>query len=235
MRRRLLILAALGLAALGGGHLITRAATRGVPTGDDLPALRAGEHRAAIVFGAGVKPDGSPTRVLRDRVRAGARLVRDGRVDLLVMSGDNRRPGYSEPTAMRALARQLGVPETQLALDYAGRRTWDSCVRARKIFGLRRAVVISSDFHRARTILLCRAAGIEVIGAVGTSSDPYASRWKWRARELLASWRGLIDGWVRHPTGVVGGRPVDPYDRCAVWRSLSAEDQRLAASAARDC
>lgn len=235
MRRPLVLLAAAGLAVLGGGHLIMLAATRGVPRGDELPALRAGEQRAAVVFGAGLNRDGGPSAVLRDRIRAGVRLLEAGKVDLLIMSGDNRVHGYSEPTAMRRAAIDLGVPPAQIALDYAGRRTWDSCVRARTIFGLRRAVVVSSDFHRARTILLCREAGLQVVGATGTSSRPYPARWKWRGRELLASWLGLYDAWIKHPGSVVGGPRIDPYDPCSLWRSLSPDDQQATPTLGRGC
>ena len=83
--------------------------------------------RVAIVFGAGLWRDGSPTPVLRDRVATAAQLYLAGKVEKLLMSGDNRFADYNEPAAMQAYAMQLGVPEEDIVLDYAGRRTYDTC------------------------------------------------------------------------------------------------------------
>ena len=128
-------------------------------------------------------------------------------------------------TRRAAIAR--GVDPDVIALDYGGRRTWDSCRRARVIFGVRRAVVVSNDFHRARTVVVCRAAGISVDGAVGTSTQGYslAQPTSWQARELAASWRGVIDAWIHHPQTAVGGPAVDIYDPDAVRRSLAPHDR----------
>lgn len=229
MLRRLLLLAALAALLLGGGRLLLLAAGSSTPdaaTGD-VAVLPAGQHRAAIVFGAGLRPDGTPSALLRDRIRGAQRLLAERRVDLLLMTGDHSIPGYDEPGAMRRFAIERGTPAAQIAVDYGGRRTWDSCRRARDVFGVRHAVVVSNDFHRARTVAVCKAAGMTVDGAVGTPTDGYALRKqvRWRGRELLASWRGVWDAWIRHPEVGVGGKPIDPYDPCAVWKSLSAEDR----------
>ncbi len=222
------IAAVLLLVAVFGGRLLLLTSSAGTPdAGAELSPLTAGEHRVAIVFGAGLSPDGTPSPLLSDRLRAAEELLRRGIVDRLLMSGDNSTQGHNEPSAMRRASIARGIDADLIALDYGGRRTWDSCRRARKIFGVTHAVVVSNDFHRARTIVVCRAAGITVDGAVGTSTGGYSrsDRGKWQIRELAASWRGVIDAWVDHPQAAVGGEPIDIYDPAAVRRSLAPEDR----------
>jgi vancomycin permeability regulator SanA len=103
-------------------------------------------RRAAIVFGAGLWRDGTPSPVLRDRVATAAELYFTGKVEKILMSGDNRFVDYNEPGAMHAYAVQLGVPEEDIVLDYAGRRTYDTCYRAKAIFGLHAAILITQNF-----------------------------------------------------------------------------------------
>jgi vancomycin permeability regulator SanA len=110
--------------------------------------------KVAIVFGAGLWRDGSPTPVLRDRVATAADLYFAGKVEKLLFSGDNRIVEYNEPAAMRAYALQLGVPDEAIVLDYAGRRTYDTCYRARAIFGVKEAVLVTQKFHRRACIFV---------------------------------------------------------------------------------
>lgn len=229
---RLRVLAAAAVLFLGlfGGRLLLLTAAAGTPDAEHpgaVPADGAAVHRTGLVLGAGLLPDGSPTPLLRDRIRAGVALLERGQVDMLLMSGDNSIQGYNEPSAMRRAAIALGADPARVAVDYGGRRTWDSCARARRVFGVRRAVVVSNDFHRARTVELCRRAGVQVDGAVGTSTAAYPLRPRatWQGRELLASWRAVWDAWIREPQIAVGGSPVDIRDPCALYRSLADEDR----------
>lgn len=228
--RRLLTLAViLGLLLVGGRAMLLIAAS-GTPDASDPTAVGLGgdARRPALVLGAGLRPDGTPTRLLQDRIRASVRLLEQRQVDLLLMSGDNSVRGYSEPSAMRRAAIELGAPADRVAVDYGGRRTWDSCVRARKVFGVRRAIVVTNDFHRARTVVLCREAGIAVDGAIGTPTSAYPPRARaaWQTRELVASWLGAADAWVREPTAAVGGQSIDPWQRCDLFGSLSPSDRK---------
>jgi len=180
------------------------------------------------VFGAGLGPGETPSPLLDDRLRVAEDLYRRGIVDRLLMTGDNSTPGHNEPGAMRRASLGRGIPEEVIAVDYGGRRTWDSCHRARLVFGVERAVVVSSDFHRARTVVTCRAAGVRVEGASAASTGRYGLRRRtgWRTRELAASWRGVWDAWVDHPDVPVKGEPIDIYDPAAVRASLSEADRR---------
>lgn len=234
--RKWFVLGLLALVAAFGGRALLLAGAAGTADAaepSEVAPLGSGEHRVGIVLGAGVRPDGTPSTLLADRIRAGERLLRERKVDLLLMTGANPHVHYSEPSAMRTLALQDGIAERDIAVDYGGRRTWDSCDRARRVFRVRRAIVVTNDFHRARTVVLCKSAGIRVEGAVGTSTGKFAiwKRGRWYGRELAASWRGAADAWVRHPDVPVKGGPIDPYDACAVQRSLRPQDRATAAGA----
>jgi vancomycin permeability regulator SanA len=126
-----------------------------------------------IVFGAGVL-SGQPTPMLLERLKLGAELYRRGKVRVLLVTGDNSRKEYDEPSVMRDVLVAEGVPQTRIVEDYAGFSTWDSCARAKRIFGVDRAIVVTQNFHLPRALSLCRAAGIEAWG-VGDDSTRYAT------------------------------------------------------------
>jgi SanA protein len=158
----------------------------------------------ALVLGAGLWPDGSLTPVLADRVATAADLYQAGKVEKLLCSGDNRRVDYNEPAAMKAYAVRLGVPKEDVVLDYAGRRTYDSCYRARAIFGVERAVVVTQRFHTARSLYTCETLGLDVV-AVTADRRVYAARQVvWKTREYLALVLAWWDVNVRRPTPVLG-------------------------------
>lgn len=111
---------------------------------------------------------------------------------VVLVTGDNSREDYDEPDAMRAYLVRHGVPGKRIVSDYAGFDTWDSCVRAKKIFGVDRAVLISQGFHIRRAVALCRAAGVEPYGAAAT--DPHDLTWYYGAcREILAAPKAAFD------------------------------------------
>jgi len=158
-----------------------------------------------IVFGAGLWRDGSPTPVLRDRVETGARLYFSGKIKKLLMSGDNSFVDYNEPEAMRRYAIELGVPDDDIVLDYAGRRTYDTCYRAKHIFKLDEALLITQKFHLPRAIYLCRHLGIDGAGVIAdTRQYRFPSRFIWNIRELPASLAALWEVHVSHPTPIMG-------------------------------
>jgi len=165
------------------------------------------QRPVALVFGAGVYPNGQLPPVLADRVRTAADLYHQGKVSKLLMSGDNRFLDYNEPAHMGDFARGLGVPTSALAYDYAGRRTYDSCYRAKHIFGQDRLVLVTQAFHLPRALYLCQQLDID---AVGVSADlrPYRGAAWFSLRETLARIRAWLDVHVRAPA-VVGGEPID--------------------------
>ncbi|MEU6155259.1 ElyC/SanA/YdcF family protein [Actinosynnema sp. NPDC047251] len=165
-------------------------------TAEDVP-----QAPVALVLGAGLR-DGRPTPFLAGRLDVAADLYRRGKVKVLLVSGDNSRQDYDEPSAMRAYLVGHGVPDRVIVADYAGLDTWDSCTRARRIFGVERATVVTQEFHLPRAVALCREAGLEAFG-VGHDT------WQWTtttaygyAREAFASGKAMWDSLVvrRDPT-----------------------------------
>jgi vancomycin permeability regulator SanA len=147
----------------------------------------------ALVLGAGIRADGSPTPVLQARVMTAVELYERGVVRKLVMSGDNSRSTYDEVSAMKASAINAGVPADDVLLDYAGFRTLDSCVRIRKVFGQQRVVLVTQQFHIARARFLCADAG--VVATAAAAPDPRGRTFKRQSavRETLARAQALMD------------------------------------------
>jgi SanA protein len=143
-------------------------------------------RRVAIVFGAAVLADGRPSAVLADRVHTATALYHAGRVEKLLMTGDHSRVDYNEPQAMSDYAQELGVPAEEIVLDYAGRRTYDSCYRARHIFGVTDAILVTQSYHLDRALFTAHALGIDAVG-VGADLRDYTLIRQWWWRELLAT------------------------------------------------
>ena len=199
----LLILASLGVLVLLVSRLVTGLyAHPRTYTPAAVPA-----RRVAIVFGAGLRRDGTATSVLQDRVTVAARLFFAGKVEKLLMSGDNRFLDYNEPGAMRQVALSLGVPAEAIVLDYAGRRTYDTCYRAASIFGVADAILVTQSFHLPRALYECNHLGVR---AVGVASD--LTRYRrfitayWDLRELFATSAALWDVHIAHPIPVLGDK-----------------------------
>jgi SanA protein len=166
----------------------------------DVPA-----ERVAIIFGAGLLRDGTPTPILRDRVKTGVDLYFSGKVEKLLMSGDNRVVEYNEPESMRRYAISLGVPEEAIVLDYAGRRTYDTCYRAKAIFGLENALLVTQKFHMPRALFLCNALGVKAVG-VEANNVTYrkSSLLYWNFREQFATFTAFVDVYFEKPIPVLG-------------------------------
>jgi SanA protein len=162
-------------------------------------------RQAAIVFGAGLRRDGSPSPVLRDRVARAVELYFDRKVAKILMSGDNRFEDYNEPAAMRDFAVSLGVPEEDIVLDFAGRRTYDTCFRARSIFGLENAILVTQRFHLPRALYTCNALNLPAVGVPADRRDysrgPFVF---WNAREVVATFVAFVEIHITSPVPVLG-------------------------------
>lgn len=197
----LIILTISGALSLLIGRLTTAIHSSGRVYGfEDIP-----NERAAIVFGAGLWRDGSPTPVLRDRVKTASELYFQGKVEKLLMSGDNSTEDYDEPTAMKNYAIGLGIPEDAIVLDFAGRRTYDTCYRAKEIFGLQSAILVTQEFHLSRALYLCEKLGVESTGVIADQRYYLKrSRFFWNTREALATLNALWDVHIARPLPVLG-------------------------------
>jgi vancomycin permeability regulator SanA len=153
----------------------------------------------AVVLGAGVAGE-HPSPFLARRLDIAAELYTRGTVRAILVSGDNSRRTYDESTVMRSYLLGKGVPQIKVATDYAGFDTWDSCVRARKVFGVQRAVLITQRFHVPRAVALCRSAGLDVHGVGDDSMAAFpAETLASSAREFVASGKAFWDAVVSRP------------------------------------
>lgn len=164
-------------------------------------AAEAPRKRAAIVFGAGLRWDGTPSPVLEDRVTTAAELYFAGKVEKILMSGDNRFIYYNEPGSMLNYALKLGVPREDIILDYAGRRTYDTCYRAREIFGLTEALLVTQAFHLPRAVFTCNALGVKAEGVLADRRNYVTAA---NLREIPANAVALWDVLIAHPLPVLG-------------------------------
>ncbi len=155
----------------------------------------------AIVFGAGLRRDGSPSLVLADRVAAAAALYLQGRVESLLLTGSALSAGRDEPAAMRDLALSLGVPEHAIRLDREGDRTFASCQRASSVFGIERALLVTQRFHLPRALAICEGLGIQAEG-VAADLHAYSSRAQgyWNLREIPATLAAVVETYLVRPT-----------------------------------
>jgi vancomycin permeability regulator SanA len=147
----------------------------------------------ALVLGAMVFPDGTPSPFLAARLDLAHRLYLARKVRVVVVSGDNGAKEYNEPEAMRNYLIDAGVPAEAVVADYAGFDTYDSAARALRIFGVDQLMVVTQSYHLPRAVATCRALGIDAIG-VGDDSVRRAVAWRRGAiRDQLACVKTVFD------------------------------------------
>jgi vancomycin permeability regulator SanA len=195
LRRGAFVLVGLGLAAGGavlGSVVWVRATAAGHTYGDDELA-RVPPTPVALVLGAQVYPGGTPSPFLAGRLDLAKRLYDAGLVKVILVSGDNRAREYNEPDAMRGYLLDAGVPADQVVADYAGFDTYDSCSRARRIFGVDRLTVVTQGYHLPRAVATCRALGLDVVG-VGDESVRGSRAWQRGSfRDQVACVKTVLD------------------------------------------
>jgi len=184
--------------------LETRTAVHTIETAPDA--------QAALVLGAGLSADGTPSDPLRDRINTAIALYQLGKVQKILMSGDNRFVYYNEPEAMRQYALSQGIPDQDIVLDYAGRRTYDSCYRANAIFGLDEIIVVTQNYHLPRGLFLCNHLNVKAFGIPADQTRYLRSRYMfWRIREIFASTAAFWDIYILKPLPVLGEfEPIFP-------------------------
>jgi SanA protein len=161
--------------------------------------------KVAIVFGAGLQRDGTPSPVLKDRVSTAAQLYFAGKVQKILMSGDNRFIEYNEPASMQAYAVELGVPAEDIVMDYAGRRTYDTCYRALHIFGLQNVILVTQNYHLPRALFTCNGIGLKSVGVKADLRVYHTyTQGYWNLREFPATLVAVWQVWVSHPLPVLG-------------------------------
>lgn len=200
----LLFLALIATSTLACFVIIQKNSDRIYMADDPKLATLGINSKVGIVFGGGVSEDG-PLPLLKDRLITAKELLDKGYVDTLLLSGDNRTLSYNEPVVMyNYLVEDLGVDPEKLELDYAGRSTYETCERAKKVFGISEAFLVSESTHLPRALYLCGHFGIEAYGvdSSGESSDGLQLGQRWR--ELLARNKAVFNVYVIGEETVLG-------------------------------
>ena len=199
--RVLLIIACGGFFILGFSRIAIILSTQAKIVEADISPAKP----VVIVPGAGLNADGTPSTPLRDRVEAAAELYFAGKAQKILMSGDNRFINYNEPESMRQYALTLGVPDEDIVLDYAGRSTYDTCYRAKAIFGVEEALIVTQAYHLPRAVYLCDHLGVKITGVPVEQSRYVRSRYLfWNIREAFASMAAVWDIHIAKPLPVLG-------------------------------
>jgi vancomycin permeability regulator SanA len=179
-----------GVAAVIGSVRFVRVTAAGhMYTEADIPAAP-----VALVLGAKVFPDGTPSPFLTARLDLAKRLYDAGRVEVIIVSGDKNAPEYDEPAAMRHYLVNAGVPESKLMIDAKGFDTFESCVRARQLFNVSRLIMVTQSYHLPRAVATCRSLGIDAIGVGDNSARQHPRSWRRGViRDQLACLKTVID------------------------------------------
>ena len=205
-------LVGLGAAALVAPTLWTRA----MASDRNLTAAQAPAKEVAIIFGAEMYPSGRPSPYLRARLDLGVRLFREGKAKVLIVSGDNAPEHNHESTNMKKYLVEHGVPAERVVEDEYGLDTYDTCVRARDVFGVTEALLVSQRYHLHRAVATCRAVGVDAVGVGDVSVKRTSERWdEFARREIGANLKMVWDLTTRRTPNLMG-------DREAVRRALAA-------------
>jgi len=176
--------------------------------------------QVAIVLGAGVRPSGEPSATLEDRLAAGIELYRAGIVKKLLLSGDHGQRHYDEANAMRRYVLTAGIPKQDVFLDHAGFRTFDTMYRARDVFKVSTAIVVTQRFHLPRAVYIARTLGLDAWGYAADRRTYQAAR-RNQAREVLARCRAFIDLHIRPARPRYLGQPIPiTGDGRATWDEI---------------
>ena len=167
-------------------------------------------HRAAVVLGCRkVLAHGRLNLYFTRRIAAAAELYKAGKVDCLIVSGDNHIKAYDEASDMKESLVAAGVPESRIVCDYAGFRTLDSVVRAKKVFGLDSFIIVSQPDHVRRAVFTARGFGCDAYGYVAQDVNGRYSI-KTTIREQLAKVAAVLDVILRRGPKFLGPRESLP-------------------------
>ncbi|WP_312902641.1 SanA/YdcF family protein [Chryseobacterium taichungense] len=136
--------------------------------------------------------NGFPNAYFYNRIYAAVELYKSGKIQYIIVSGDNSRKDYNEPEDMQFALMERGIPKNRIFLDFAGFRTLDSVVRAKEIFGQKKIIIVSQKFHNERAIFLARQNGMEAFGYNALDVNQYAG-FKTNMREYLAKAKAYWD------------------------------------------
>lgn len=198
-KRILWVLMVAGIVVMGMS-IFASVIVRRAALGRIFDVSRVPKCKVALVLGSKVFPNGNLSGLTADRVNTAISLYRAGKVEKLLISGDNRYAHYNEPKRMCEYAVKHGVPEKDIVMDFAGRRTYDSIYRAKHIFGQDRIIIVTQRFHLARALYLSKELGVDAYGVPGR----WVGQRRDRVREIPAALSAYLDTHFWHPKPILG-------------------------------
>ncbi len=159
-----------------------------------------------LVLGAGVRPDGTPSLMLKDRLDKAVELYEEGVSDKILVSGDHREDNYDEVNTMKNYLIEAGIPSEAIYMDHAGLSTYDSMYRAVHVFGVKTAVVVTQKYHMYRAVYNAESLGIEAYG-VSAKDVSYNGQTYREIREVIARVKD-IGYCIFEPEATVCGEPI---------------------------
>ena len=179
----ILALGIVGVLTLVGINLwVTESVRNQILTQEQAVCLNAD---CIVVLGCQVRSDGTPSHMLEDRLKRGVALYELGASSKILMSGDHGTKGYDEVNTMKAYAIDVGIPTEDIFMDHAGFSTYETIYRAKEIFGAKKIIVVTQQYHLYRAMYIAKAAGLEVYG-VAADYRSYSGQFSRDVREVLA-------------------------------------------------
>jgi vancomycin permeability regulator SanA len=179
-----------GMATLAGAVGFVRSTAAGhIYTESEVPTTP-----VALVLGAQVNPDGTPSGFLAARLDLAKRLYDAGLIEMIIVSGDHLAVEFDEPAAMRNYLLDAGLPAEKVIADPGGFDTYESCLRAKRVFNLSQLIIVTQSYHLVRAVATCRALGVDAIGVGDNSARQRTIAW-WRGaiRDQLACLKTVVD------------------------------------------
>lgn len=158
-----------------------------------------------IVLGAAVRGK-TPSPMLKDRLDTGIKLYNEGISDKIIMSGDHSKEYYNEVGAMKAYGIERSIPSSNIFMDHAGLSTYDSIYRAKEIFGAKKVVIVTQEYHLYRALYIADSLGLEAYG-VSSDTRKYQGQLKREIREILARDKDVVKSLIK-PKSTYLGDPI---------------------------
>lgn len=193
-----------GIIAIVGINLLVIATTSGRILSIE-EASKEDKLDCIIVLGAAVRPNGTPSAMLRDRLEKAVELYEAGVSDTIIVSGDHREDNYDEVNTMKYFLMDAGIPSEDIFMDHGGLSTYDTMYRAVNVFGVKKAVVVTQKYHMYRALYIAKSLGIDAYG-VNAKEVSYSGQAKRDIREVLARIKDVGLSITKPESEVTGGK-----------------------------
>ena len=207
---KILLITCIILFVIGTGVLfITNTHVKKVGSERIITVSEAKERKydCIIILGAGVRKDGSPSSMLKDRLDKGIELYNEGVAPKIIMSGDHGQRRYDEVNAMKKYAIEQGVPSEDIFMDHAGFSTYESIYRERDVFVVKKAIIVTQKYHMYRSLYIADKLGLEADGVIAEDIK-YSGQSAREVREILARTKDFFKCIIK-PKPTYLGKTID--------------------------